>query len=80
MSEPALSPRHPLSLAAGELSGFSQEVVGQFEARRDLPHPHCDVHRPFAADFEPEGDVFGDGQVGIERVGLKHHGDVAVAW
>jgi hypothetical protein len=71
--------RDALPLAAGKLRGLSAEIVRQFERLRRRLHLFGDRRFPDAADLQAEADVFGDRQMRVERVALKHHRDVAIA-
>ena len=74
-------PRHrnPLPLPARELRRLAAEVVGEFERRRYLADLALDVGDCGSANLEAKPDVLGNRQVGVKRVGLEHHRDVAVA-
>ncbi len=66
-----------LALAAGELLRLALEQVGNPEAVRD----HCDAGLGFgpggACEAQAELHVLPHIHVGIERIGLEHHGDAA---
>ncbi|ELZ61865.1 phenol hydroxylase [Haloferax sp. ATCC BAA-646] len=69
----------PLLLAAREFVGFAVEQVADAERLRDLDDALVAFFRRVSLlFFQPEPDVLPDGHVGVQRVVLKHHRDVAV--
>ena len=70
---------HPLPLAPRELPRPAGEQVLDRERRRGLVHPPVDLGLRGGPHLQAEGHVLPHGEVGIERVVLKHHRDVAVA-
>jgi hypothetical protein len=69
--------RHALALAAGELPWLAVEVGRELELRGDLPHARLALGLRDARDPQREADVGGHREVGVERVVLEHHRDVA---
>ena len=65
--------RHTLTLSAGKRFWFTLQQVCQLQNFRNLVHAL--VHHLFfrSGQFEAERHVFRDGQMGIQRVGLKDH-------
>ena len=65
--------RHPLALTTRQGMGGAVAVAAKPDHRQRLGHPlgHVATAQPFAA--QTETDVFGDRQVGKDRIGLKHH-------
>ncbi len=68
-----------LALAAGEGAGEAVEQGGEAEHGGDLVDALVDDRGVGLAQLEAEGEVVADAEVGVERVALEHHGDVAVA-
>ena len=69
---------HPLALAAGQLGRLAGQVV---EQGQDLGGPvdaPADHRLGGPAQAHAEADVLLDGHVGVQRVVLEHHRDVAV--
>ena len=72
------SQRHPLPLPPGQLARLSLEHPGETERLRDALDPLGDGAGRRSPHPEPEGEVLPHRHVGIERVALKHHRDVAL--
>jgi hypothetical protein len=70
--------RDPLALAAGELRRLALEQAVDLQQCGDPRHRLVLLRLGHAAAFHAEGDVAADRHRRIERVGLEHHGDVAV--
>ena len=70
--------RDPLPLAAGELARLALEQVGDVEDLRRLGDEPFDLGGRRLADAQAEVDVLAHRHVGVERVVLEHHRDVAV--
>ncbi len=68
-----------LTLAAGKLLGKTLEQRLKAEHLRDLCHPFFDHVGRNLAQRKSERDIVAHAHVRIERVRLKHHGDVALA-
>ena len=68
-----------LALAAGELARLAAEIVAELQQLRRLAHLAVDLRLVGAAHLEAEADILGDRQVRVERIGLEHHRDVALA-
>jgi hypothetical protein len=73
------SHRDALALAAGELAGLALEEIVEAEDLRDLVHAPGDLLLGRLAHLEAEGEVLPHAHVGVERVVLEHHRDVAGA-
>ncbi len=69
---------HALSLPAGEVGGLAVEQVLEVEDPRRLAHSSRALALAHLLDLQVEADVLGDRHVGVERVRLEDHGDVAV--
>ena len=69
----------PLALAAREGARFAIQQVLEAEHPGGVAHALVDLVLGHLAHAQPEGDVVVDLEVGVERVVLEHHGDVAVA-
>ena len=69
---------HPLPLATRELAGLAVEQLVDVEQDRRLAHPPVDLGPGRTALTEPVGEVLVDAHVGVERVVLEHHRDVAL--
>jgi hypothetical protein len=69
--------RDALLLAARELRRAPRQQVVEADAVRRRTDAPVDVARGDAPRPQREGDVVEDGEVGIERVVLKHHRHVA---
>ncbi|MCY1231036.1 hypothetical protein D9M72_434720 [compost metagenome] len=67
-----------LALTAGKLARLAVEQMADLQHVGDLLDRLFALVLRHAADFHAEGDVSGDRHVRIERVGLEHHGDVAL--
>ena len=72
--------RHSLTLPAGQLGRLAVEQFGQVEDRGGLVDLGGDLGLAQLGQRQREGDVLTHGHVRVEGVGLKHHGDVTVAW
>ena len=70
--------RHPLALPAREPPGLAIEMVGQLQATRGVADPLVDLGLRQLHHPQRKADVLVDRHVRVERVGLEHHGDVAV--
>ena len=70
--------RHALALTTGELTRFAVEVVVQLQDARCLGHALDDLVLRHLAQLQREGDVVAHREVGVQGVGLEHHGDVPV--
>ena len=57
---------------------FSLQEVGKTEQFGCCFHPPLDLGIIYLSAVKPEAKIFLDAHMGIERVGLKHHRDVAV--
>ena len=68
----------PLALPARELPRLALEQACQLENAGRLAHPPVDLVLRDAPVAQPVGHVVVDAHVGIERVVLEHHGDVAL--
>jgi len=68
-----------LALAARELTWLAAEVLLELEDLRSLVDPSVDLVLGNLAELEGEPDVVVDGHVGVQRVVLEHHRDVAIA-
>jgi hypothetical protein len=69
---------HALALAARQLLGLAVQQVAELQHVGDLGDPAVDLGLVHAPDAQAVGDVVGHAHVRVERVGLEHHGDVAV--
>ena len=68
-----------LALAAGELAGLAvEQVLDLQQLRRPAATRSSLLALRHAAHLQAEGDVLRHRHGRIERVGLEHHGDVAV--
>src|SRR5499426_3716932 len=67
-----------LALAAGELARIAAEQGAEAENIGGPAHALLDLALRCAAQHEREAHIGGDGHVRIERVVLKHHGNVAL--
>ena len=72
--------RDTLSLAAGQLLGFAVEQLLEAEHCGGFVGSRLYLGRGGLAHAQAESQVVGNGQVGVERVALKDHRDVAVFW
>ena len=67
-----------LALAAGKLARITVEIIGEVENASRLFHPLADGVGVDLGQLQAEGHVVEHLHVGIERVVLEHHGDVAL--
>ena len=70
--------RHPLALAARELARIAVEIFRESEDIGRPPHLGVDLARVHLGELQAEGHVVEDLHMRVERVVLKHHGDVAL--
>ena len=70
---------HPLALPTGELARQAVQQGFDAEHRGGAVHPRLDLVGRRAPCLQSERDVLAHVQVGVERVVLEHHGEVAVA-
>lgn len=70
--------RHALPLPAGKLGGLAIQQMFHLQERGNLLHRRLAPRLIDAAHFETEGDIPRHIHVRVQRVGLKHHSDVAV--
>ena len=70
--------RHALALPARELPRIAAEIGFEVEDLGRTPHPRLDLRRRRFAHLQRKAHVVRHRLVRIERVGLEHHGDVAV--
>ena len=73
------SQRDPLPLAAAQLARLPIQQVVNLQRLGRLLHAALDFRPRHLAHLEPKADVVPHGLVGIQRVALKHHGDVPLA-
>jgi len=71
--------RHPLLLSAGELAWASVQKPIDADEGRDLARPAIGLRAVDRLEAQGEHDVFENGHVGIERVGLEYDADVPLA-
>ena len=71
--------RHPLALSTGQLGGFAVQKFGEIEDFGGVLDLRVDFGAAQLGQGQREGDVLPHRHVRVERVGLKHHGDIAVA-
>ena len=71
------SQRHALPLAARQLCGPAIEEQLDAEHRGRLLHTLVHPRGRHAADTQAERQILADGLVRVERVALKHHGQIA---
>ena len=69
--------RHTLALPTGKLTGFTIQKMFDLKGFDRLCHLGVAFGLWHAAHFKAKGDVLPDIHVGIKRVALKHHRDVA---
>ncbi len=69
--------RHALALAAGKLVDASVLKASDVGQRDKLGDARGALLLRDAADFQPITDILGDAHVRKQRVGLKHHADIA---
>ena len=67
-----------LALAARQLAGATVEKVGQVEDARGFGDLAVHHHLVLAGHLQREGDVVAHRHVRIERIGLEHHGQLAL--
>ncbi len=67
-----------LALAARELAGLAVEQMLDLQQFGRPLHRRLALCRRHFAHFEAEADIAAHGHGRIERVGLEHHGDVAI--
>jgi hypothetical protein len=67
----------PLALAAGELLGLALEQLVETENFRCSADTLLPLGAGQLGHAQRETHVLGDGHMGIERVGLEHHGHTA---
>ena len=67
-----------LALAAGERLGLAFQQIGDLQDLRRLPHFCVDLAARQLAHAQPEGNVIIDRHMGVERVVLENHRDIAV--
>ncbi len=70
--------RDPLALAAGEIARIAAEQLVEPQHARGLGDAAVALGRRDAGELEAEGHVLADVHMRIERVGLEHHGDLAL--
>ena len=70
--------RHALPFPAGELLGLALQERFDPQNLRRLPDAGGDLATRKAPQLQAEGHVLKDGHVGIERVVLEDHRDIAV--
>src|ERR1700739_1637727 len=78
MADDGTAERHALALPAPKLPGFASEIIANAENIGRLVDALADRAALDFPHFQAEGHVVVDAHVRIERVILKHHGDVAV--
>ena len=69
---------HPLTLAARELTRLAVQQMTDLQHGRDTRHCLFSHRFGHLANLQTKGDVFGHRHVGVQRVALKHHGNVTV--
>jgi hypothetical protein len=70
--------RHTLALPARELGRPAVELVGELQQLGDLRDAAVELGLGGLGQPERIADVLAHRHVGVERVALEHHGDVAV--
>jgi hypothetical protein len=70
--------RDALTLPAGQLAGPPLEQVLDLERTGRRPYPRVDLVLRILAHAQPERDVLIDVLVGIKRIALEHHCDIAL--
>ena len=70
--------RDALALPAGERMRPAVEQLGEAEGRGDGSDAALDLGPVDAAPAQAEGEVLAHAHMRVERVGLEHHGDVAI--
>ena len=68
-----------LAFAFGQLPRPAIEHIVEMEGRADPAHARGDLGRGHPFGVQRIGQILGYGQRGVERIELKHHGDVAIA-
>ena len=71
---------HALTLPAGQFLRFSVEQRLNVQQFGGFGYSRFNDGRRFFAHLQPEGQVFSDRQVWIQRVMLKHHGHISIPW
>ena len=71
--------RHPLTLTARERLGQPIEVLGEPQHFRGVVDALLRLRFGHLGHFESEPDVLSHRHVGVQRIVLEHHGDVAIA-
>src|ERR1700756_3150369 len=77
MANDGAAERHALALPAGKLPGLAAEIIADAEDVGGLVDALANLAAVDFAHFQAEGHVVVDAHVRIERIILKHHGDVA---
>ena len=72
------SHRHALALPSGQLARLAVEKVGNLQHLRNPGYRLFALRLRDTPDFHAETDVLCDSHVGIERIGLEDHRDVAL--
>ena len=70
--------RNPLALAARELPGLSLQQPLQAQDLGDLQHLLAGLVLGRAAQLQADAEVLLHRHVGVERVALEHHRDIAI--
>src|ERR1700751_6161974 len=78
MANDGAAERHALALPAEKLPGLAAKIIADAEDVGGLIDTLANLAAVDFAHFQAEGHVVVDAHVRIERVILKHHGDVAV--
>ena len=78
LADEGAAKRNPLPLAAGERGGFAIEAGGEVEDLRGILDALGDLCPWKMPELQPEGHVVIDRHVGIKRVVLEYHRDIAV--
>ncbi len=68
----------PLALPAGEVARPAIEVRGELQRLGGAAHAPVDLRPVRLGEAQAEGHVLVDAHMRIERVGLEHHGDLAL--
>lgn len=71
--------RNPLALPAGEGLGLSLEIVGDAQNLRRIRDALANLLLGVFSQFQPKSHVLINRHVGVERVVLKDHGDIALS-
>ncbi len=69
-----------LALSAGQLAGLAIQQRLDLQKPGDALDRRFAVHLGHAPTLHTESDVLAGGHGRVKRVGLEHHGDVAVLW